>query len=165
MPTRHSRAVRAFLLGLLLADVMLTASPASAATATPFNTNLVKNPGGEQGAGTNGYSQVDIPHWVSENSSFTVVRYGAPGFPKMAESQRIHGGKKFFACGDAVSLGHRKQRITLVGRTTLVNNGHIRAILSARIASYDGQQDSGFVQMSFRDASDVEIDYAVAGPV
>src|SRR4051812_10082267 len=89
----------AVVLGVIVACTALAAAPASAVTPTPFDKNLLRNRGAEEGAGTNGYSQVDIPRWRSENNTFTVVRYGAPGFPTRAEAQRIHGGRKFFSCG------------------------------------------------------------------
>jgi hypothetical protein len=149
----------------VVAGLAMVPDATMAASPTPFNVNLVRNPNAENGAATNGYRTVPIPNWNIELAGFTVVRYGASGFPTKAESARIGGGKKFFACGNAVEGSVAKQRIPMVGRQTLIDNGHIRANLKARIASYDSQQDYGSVFLQALDAQGTELKSIVAGPV
>ena len=138
-----------FIVTLLAIAGAVGASPTSAAGHTPFDTNLVKNPGAEAGAGTDGNHTVLIPNWVTGGSAFTVVRYGAAGFPTKGESARIHGGSKFFSCGQDTVSDAGSQTIALNGRTTLIANGHVKVKLSARIAGYDSQLDEGLVLLLF----------------
>lgn len=134
----------------------------TAATKTPFDKNLVKNPGAEDGAGTSGNTPVEIPNW-SVYGAFTVVRYGAAGFPAKSESTRIGGGRKFFSCGPNSSGGHLVQTIHLRGLQTLIDSGHVKIILKGRLASYGAQQDSATLSVHFyNDASGTGFLYAPA---
>jgi ABC-type sugar transport system substrate-binding protein len=96
---------------LLVVAVLLLvgAVPVAAATPTALDRNLVKNAGAELGTGTSGYTTVAIPSWAT-NPNFTVVRYGAPGFPTKDESGRIGGGKKFFSCGTDTAYATMSQK-------------------------------------------------------
>jgi len=132
---------------------------------TPFDKNLVQNPGAEAGAGTAGYAKVAIPHWDVAGSPFTVVRYGSAAFPTKAESQRISGGNKFFACGPDTESATARQRIPLHGRQTITNNHHLRVRFSALIASYGSQGDYGIAYVLFYAADGTELDNLRAGPV
>ena len=133
---------------LALAASAVLGGVTNAATQTPFDKNLVKNPGAEAGAGTSGNTPVQIPNW-SVYGAFTVVRYGAAGFPAKSESTRIGGGHKFFSCGPNSSGGHVVQTVQLHGLQTLIDNGHVKVILKARLASYASQQDSATASVHF----------------
>ncbi len=147
--SRERSARTALIVTLVLAaGSLLGGASVDAATKTPFDQNLVKNPGAEAGAGTSGDAHVTIPHW-HVTDAFTVVRYGAPGFPTKDESGRIGGGKKFFSCGQDTASGDAFQDIVLSGRQTLVDNGHVKVIVKARLASYASQQDVAQASVSF----------------
>ena len=72
---------------------------ASAQGAVPTG-NVVANGSAEAGAGSSDGSVVPVPGWTTAGS-FTVVRYGAPGFP----SSQPGGGLNLFAGGHDPSSG------------------------------------------------------------
>jgi hypothetical protein len=154
--TRRARAASAVTVGL--AALMLSVGPAGAATPTPFNHNLVKNPGAEAGAASSdGQSGVTIPNWEGiSDSHFTVVRYGtAGGFPTAAEGQRIGGGKQFFAAGvdHFGDCDNISQSIFIIGRNSPIDGHHVKLVLSAWVATYDGQTDNAIVRVNIGDDS------------
>jgi hypothetical protein len=81
---------------------LVAAGSAGAEVLTP---NLVQNPGAELGSSLRGGVVPLIPYWerqeaISSKLS-TVVEYGAPGFPTIAQGAAIGGGSHFFAGGPA----------------------------------------------------------------
>lgn len=103
--------------------------PAAAAT-TPFNTNITRNPGAENG----------ITGWdVFPSGAFVTHAYGPAGFgfPPKSEGKRIGGGAHFFTsktdnvfgCGDA------KQDITLRGIGGAIDNGHVKVQIKGYAAT------------------------------
>lgn len=123
----------------LLASATLAASPASAASATPYGTNLVRNPGAQDGsASSSGNGVVDIPRWDTF-ANMTVVRYGTSGFPSKSQGNSFGGRSKFFSAGRYSSTngscGDAQQTIRLHGRSSLIDSGRIRVSLSGRVAA------------------------------
>jgi hypothetical protein len=112
--------------------VLLSAAPAAAAT-TPFNTNLVRNPGAEKALAN--------PPWdVFPDGAFVRHKYGPSGFgfPPKSEGTRIGGGVYFFTskldnvfneCGDA------KQDIVLTGIGGKIDTGHVKVQIRAFAAT------------------------------
>jgi hypothetical protein len=146
-------------LGLALA--LLVPASALAAARTPYSTNLVKNPGAEAGTySPDGGAGVPIPHWETLNN-FTVVRYGSPDYPSTSERNRIHGEQQFFAAGAYDNVGDQcdsaLQFITIHGRGSVIDGGHVKVTLSARMGSYDGQPDTANVSLSFRDGNNEQV--------
>jgi hypothetical protein len=89
-------------LAAALAAGLVAAGSAGAEVLTP---NLVENPGAELGSSLQGPVVPSIPSWerqgaISSKLS-TVVDYGAPGFPTIAQGAAIGGGSHFFAGGPA----------------------------------------------------------------
>ena len=132
-----SRSRRRGLSATLLASsaivfaVLLSAAPAAAAT-TPFNTNLVRNPGAEKALAN--------PPWdVFPDGAFVRHKYGPSGFgfPPKSEGTRIGGGVYFFTsktdnvfgCGDA------KQDIVLSGIGGKIDTGHVKVAIRAFAAT------------------------------
>jgi hypothetical protein len=152
---RRRAAVLGAALVLALASVPLVASTALAAP-TPLGKNLVRNPGAEAGPGTDGYSTVAIPDWQL-GGNFTVVRYGSPGFPTKAESDRIGGGKKFFSCGPATASSLAQQFRKIKGRGALIDARLMRIKVRVRLAGYLNGTDSGRLGVHFADADGFEI--------
>jgi hypothetical protein len=155
MPPRARAVVSLF---AAMSIGLLTVTPASA-TSTPFDRNLVTNPGAEAGSAAHTGSPgdptvVSIPGWSSAaNTHFTVVKYGSPnGYPTISESQRIIGGEQFFAAGLKTAnnqCNNLTQTILIKGRAFLIDNDHVRADLSAFIATFDSQAESGGVSVFF----------------
>ena len=138
----------------LLATAAFAASPVSAAS-TPYGTNLVKNPGAQDGsASSSGNSAVSIPRWDTF-LNFTVVRYGTSGFPSTSKGNAINGGSKFFSAGKYDSAfgqcGQAEQVINLSGRSSLIDSGRIRVTFSGKVAA-SGDAVAHF-DLLFRDAS------------
>ena len=150
----HRRLVLTASLGVAAMTVALSGSPAAAVSPTPYNTNLVKNPGFEAGtASPNGYTSVTVPKWTTPQLG-TVVKYGtAGGFPTKAESNRISGGKKFFASGPhgPTLCGWAEQTIRLVGRDAKIDSGHVKITVKGLLGTYDSQSDTASLQTFFLD--------------
>lgn len=130
---------RAGTLVAALAAATLAASPVGAASSTPYGTNLVKNPGAQEGSASgNGNGVVSIPRWDTF-LNFTVVRYGTSGFPSTRRGNAIGGSTKFFSAGryDPAygQCGDAEQVITLRGRSSLIDSGRIRVSFSGKVAA------------------------------
>jgi hypothetical protein len=143
-----------------------SAAPAAALTTTPYDVNLVKNPGFEAGYATTGYSWIAVPNWQTYGN-MTVVRYGAAGFPSLAEGARIAGGNKFFTMGtppngssacQAVAL----QSIPIRGRAAAIDAGMVDLDFRAYLGTYDAQTDTAVVIVRFEkyDYPSSEVSYS-----
>jgi hypothetical protein len=138
-----------------LAALLLSAGTVGAVTVTPFNTNLVKNPGAEAGVATSDGLGVPIPGWETiSDSNFTVVKYGELGGPSKAQSNAINGGRKFFFAGkyDAVygQCDDAIQNIKLNGRNAQIDGRHVKVTLSAWLDSLNSD-DLARVTLTFGD--------------
>jgi hypothetical protein len=114
--------------GSLMVGLLLAASVPAAAAGTAFNSNLVKNPGAENGTA----------HWDTfPPGDFKSRPYGPPGggYPSKQTGNSISGGTDFFDgngynsaypddCGDA------HQTILLQGIGGPIDNGHVQVVLS-----------------------------------
>lgn len=137
--TRSRWTKRAGTTTTLIAIAALAASPVSAASTTPYDTNLVHNPGAQQGsASSSGGRAVDIPHWDTF-ANMTVVRYGTSGFPSKRRGNAIDGGTKFFSAGRLDTglgqCGQAEQVIRLHGRSSIIDSGRIKARLWGKVAA------------------------------
>lgn len=149
------RALQLALLALLPSMLAVaSAAEPQPAVSTPFNVNLVKNPGGAPKGGVvpTGYEVVPIPNWVSVGN-FTLAPYGSGGFPELSESARFRGGKTFFSGGPDNPASKAYQVISLSGRNKAIDNGKVRVNVSAWLANYDGQPDRAQVVVQFLSAS------------
>jgi hypothetical protein len=146
----HRKHRAALVVALLVAaGTLAIGTPATAVTATPYETNLVKNSGAEKGTAGDGYQLYPIPGWHKAEPAFTVANYGAPGLPNMEEAQRIGGSRHFFTCGDGVAANDLWQRIPITGRNAAIDSGHVRATFSVRIATYVNSPDHGSATLTF----------------
>ena len=159
---RLTRRSAPFVVTLVLA--MGFAPGTAALTKTPLNTNLVKNPGAEATVGGNGYTGGDPSKW-NASGPWKVVKYGSPGFPTKAESNRIGGGKNFFSCGPASGGGFLLQSTRLLGRNSQIDGELLQFTFSVRIATYDAQQDSGAARVVFKDENGSVLDVFGTGGV
>jgi hypothetical protein len=157
--TRHRRGRRAGILTALLATATLAASSVSAASSTPYGTNLIRNPGAQDGsASSSGNGVVAIPRWDTY-LNMTVVRYGTSGFPSRARSNAFGGSSKFFSAGRLDTglgqCGEAEQVIKLKGRSSLIDRGRIRVHLTARVAA--SGQARARVDLFFRDSNNHQV--------
>lgn len=148
--------VIALAVSLVAVSLPFAATPASAAT--PYKVNLVRNPGAEEGPGTNGYTTVPVPGW-DVDPNFTVVRYGSPDFPTKAEAKRIGGGKKFFSCGPNTKYIYARQIIGISGRGARIDAGRVRARMQVRLAGYLEGPDAGEMVVIHLGSDGNEIDF------
>lgn len=111
-----------------IASLALSASPVGAATATPYGTNLVKNPGAQDG----------LNDWDTF-ANMRVVRYGTSGFPTTNQSAKYGGGTKFFSAGPYSDVygqcGDAQQTITLRGRGSAIDAGQVRVTFAGRVGA------------------------------
>ncbi len=133
--------------------------------------NLLRNPGAEEGqASQSGETTVPIPGWQT-TSTFTVAPYGGGGppdfftFPPTSESQRIHGGKNFFAGGFQAGTSTATQTVDVSRAATLVDAGRVTATLSAWLSGFLSQPDPGTVEADFLGTTGNALGSVKVGPV
>lgn len=156
---RHAlgRIAATTMLILIGATLGLSVGRASATTVTPYNKNLILNPGFELGLASDGYHSVSVPGWIVKPNA-TVVAYGtAGGFPTLAEGHRISGGNQFFTTGWRANYydycGRAIQDIFIHGRDTAIDSGRVAVVFSGRLGTYAMQPDTAFLGMSTMDGA------------
>ena len=140
--------------GRLVAGVAAVglAAAASAGAAVPSG-NLVVNPGAEAGPGAPDASQqLPLPGWTVE-STFTAVKYGAPGFLTVADSTALGGGVNFFAGGPGGGTAGASQVIDVSVAAAEIDAGKVIATLSALLGGFATQTDDATVTASFLNAA------------
>ncbi|MFN8518852.1 MAG: hypothetical protein U0667_05550 [Chloroflexota bacterium] len=150
MTTRRTGPILA-----LLATAALAVTPGVASAATPYGSNLVRNPGAQDGSSSSsGNGVVDIPRWDTF-ANMTVVKYGTSGFPSTSKGNAINGGSKFFSAGRYDSglgaCGQAEQVISLSGRSSLVDDGRIKVSFSGKVAA--SGDTVAHLDLYFRDAN------------
>ena len=145
---RAGRGLGTALVAVALA--FLVVMPAEAATTTPLNKNLVKDPGAEAAAadGLDGTVIVAIPGWTTVNG-FTAAAYGASGCPTTQQAATIHGGKHIFFGGPDSAQSTATQNIKIIGRNTAIDHGKLQVTLSAWLGGWDGQGDNAQLVVRF----------------
>ena len=162
------RSVLATSMLVIATTLGLNIATTAAASKTPYNTNLLKNPGFEAGpASPSGYTKVRIPGWHRDGNA-TVVRYGTDGFPTTAEGRRISGGHKFFASGppDEFGCGAVTQVLALKGRNSAIDSGQLSVNYRGRLGTYVGQPDTAHAEVTFFDSEGEQLpgfDYTSSG--
>ena len=108
---------------------------------TNLYTNLLLNPGAEDGYGSfSGNDLLAIPDWTTFGN-FNVVDYGAAGFPDAPESVPIGGGNHFFAGGPNSASSNAYQDVSFADLATEIDNGGIVATLSGYLGGYFEDND------------------------
>jgi hypothetical protein len=133
--------------------------------------NVIRNPGAEAGpASQSGETTVPIPNWTT-TSTFTVAPYGGGGspdfftFPPTSESQRIGGGKNFFAGGFKAGTSTASQTIDVAAAAPFVDQHLVGASLSAWLGGFLSQTDPGTVRADFLGGSGAVLASLAIGPV
>ena len=150
----------------LSCGVLVLALGGEAAVArTVRSANLVTNGGAELGQAAANSGQIFAPQAWTTTGELTQVLYGASGFPTAANSNAIKGGKAFFAGGN-VALSTATQTDSVPSSwLKQVLRGRVKAVLSADLGGYAGQQDSATVVAHFLDSGGVELKTLQIGPV
>jgi hypothetical protein len=133
--------------------------------------NLIRNPGAETGqASQSGETAVPIPDWTT-TSTFTVAPYGGGGapdfftFPPPSESQRIGGGKNFFAGGFKAGRSTAAQTVDVGAAARFVDQHLVEASLSGWLGGFLSQTDPGTVTAEFLGGSGAVLSSLTIGPV
>ncbi|GAB4209598.1 MAG: hypothetical protein OHK0022_40960 [Roseiflexaceae bacterium] len=145
---------------LLVGSVsLLNAAPAepAASSATPapiYYTNLIRNSGGDDVAGSADGSAVAVPGWTVLLGQFTAVRYGASrSFPALPGAGADLHGANFFAGGNGFDTAEAYQEIDVSAAAAEIDAGRVRYTLRGYFGGTQGQQDSAYAYLSFKDAT------------
>jgi hypothetical protein len=133
--------------GVVLVGALLSASPVAAAT--PYGTNLVKNPGAENG----------LHNWDTfPPGDFQVLPYGPAGFgqPSKASSKKIGGGAHFFSAG-AYDMAYgtcpdANQQFTLTGIGSAIDTGHVAVRLQGYMGTNGAAGINAHLDLYFRNS-------------
>lgn len=142
-----ARPARRLALTGLLAAMVVALLPSTAAAATPYGTNLVKNPGAENG----------LTSWSGFNDPATRT-YGAggQGYPSTQQRNRISGGSRMFTAGQFVpafgACGELEQTIRLKGIGGAIDAGNVKVRLKGWMATSGAADLTANVLLLFRDA-------------
>jgi CxxC motif-containing protein len=151
--------VRGWLTGLVVVGTVLGgAGPASAVIPTG-NLLANNNPGTEAGsASSTGNDVFTLDPWTREAGSSpraTAVRYGAPGFPTVAQGQALGGGRSFFAGGpsaagdnngSAFSFALLEQKLPVPATAEEdIDAGNVQFTVSGCLGGYATQDDQASV--------------------
>jgi hypothetical protein len=123
----------------------------AAAAAAPVN--LIKNPGAEAAAGSNG-GVVNVPNWARINGNFTAVKYGAPGdFPGKKSPGPSTRGKNFFAGGPQSMPGSSVATQTVFLKSGLgrIDAGHEAFTASGFFGGFGAESDNAGMEITFED--------------
>jgi Bacterial Ig domain len=117
--------------------------------------NLIVNGDAEAGPASAVGDAVDVPGWPNPPSGykrFTVIPYGASGFPSIAEAP-ANSGNNFFAGGFASSFNGSIQTITLPSDwLTDIDAGNVSFDLGGEYGGKGSEDDNAGISASFLDA-------------
>jgi hypothetical protein len=150
--------------------VAVAAAALAALPAVPQG-NLIRNPGAEAGQPSqSGETTVAIPNWTT-TSTFTVAPYGGGGapdfftFPPLSESQRIGGGKNFFAGGFKAGTSTASQAMDVGAAAPFVDQHLVGVSLAGWLGGYLSEPDPGTVTADFVGGSGAVLASLTIGPV
>jgi hypothetical protein len=151
---------------LCCGTLALTIAGTVAASPTVKSANLVKNGAAELGQAASNSGEVFAPQGWTTTGEFTQLRYGASGgFPDATISKTIQGGKAFFAGGNAAESTATQTASVPSGWLKWVRRSRVKAVLSADLGGYGGQEDAATVVAHFMDSGGLELGSMQIGPV
>lgn len=151
---RPARQVRRLALTGLLAALVVAVLPGTAGAATPYGTNLVKNPGAENG----------LTNWDGFNDPST-RKYGSGGlgYPSKQQRDRIGGGKRMFTAGAFVpafsACGELEQVIRLKDIGGAIDSGKVKVRLKGWMATSGAADLTANVLLLFRDGQNHNVSF------
>jgi hypothetical protein len=131
------------------------------ALAAAYGVNLVVNGNAEAGAASTTGAPEDAPPWAV-SSAFTVVPYGAPGFPTSSQGPP-DGMNQFFAGGNAAS-STATQDIDVSANAADIDAGAVVCDFSAWLGGFADQEDNATMTLIFKAANRTTL-VATLGPV
>jgi len=139
------------------------ASASPAASCPSCGTNLILNPGAEQGKGTTSDSKVKVPHWKA-TGGFTAAQYAWSGGDVSASSPgpKDRGKNYFYGGPDAAkSTGTQVDSIAAGG----VSGGKVHFTLSGWLGGYSTQGDYATLTVTFLSGKGKALSSTTIGPV
>jgi hypothetical protein len=131
----------------------------------PSTANLIVNGDAEASEGSPDGSPVGAPQGWTITGEATAVQYDATGgFPTSNDPGPADRGLNFFA-GGYVADSTLTQTVSLASYSTKIDAGAVGFSLSAYLGGFSSQDDNAELRVSFRNASNTEIDAASVGPV
>jgi hypothetical protein len=128
----------------------------------PLGSNLIRNPGAEQGPSSADGSEVrPIPGWVCD-PGFTQTNYGY--IFTAEEGSRIGGGRNFFFGGLNTAQSTAKQSIDVSPLASLISARQIRATVSGWAGVRDTEGDRAHIRLIFYDGQGNLLSYTTMGP-
>ena len=146
---------------LVLACAVFSTIPGKALAAA-YGVNLIVNGNAEAGAASTTGAPVAAPPWTV-SSAFTVVPYGAPGFPTSSQGPP-DGMNQFFAGGNA-DTSTATQDIDVSDKAADIDAGKVVCDFSAWLGGMADQDDNAVMTVIFNAANLTQISNAAIGPV
>ena len=123
-----------------------------------FGINLVQNGDAELGAASpdGGGMLVPVPGW-SLTDNFTVVTYGAEGWPAVSDPGPADRGINLFVGGRPSALSSASQEVDISSWSAAVDAGGVAYTLSGWLGGWSSQEDNAVFAARFLDGSHLEI--------
>ncbi len=151
--TRSSSFALALVASVLAATLAPTASHASG--------NLLVNGNAEDGPGLTTGEVVAVPGWTLVAGNFTAIVYGPEyGGPDVTSPGPVDRELNYFAGGNGVDFSAATQTVDLTAYQAYFASNPFTFTLSGWFGGYNSQNDYAAVTVSFRDASNNEIEFA-----
>ena len=167
----------AMLLSMSLSLLMIGAIAPAPAHATPLDTNLIVNPGGEADPGATGggahYTNISITGWI-DLGPVTVIEWGDPdwGGPQITTPGPITGrGSNFFAGGyieevppgGDIESSSISQIFDVRDLDLLIDGGHVTFEIDGWFGGWMDQEDYATLTAIFLDSGGSELDSVTIG--
>jgi hypothetical protein len=137
----------------LLALLALLATAGTAVAALPAG-NIVQNGNAEAGPASTNQTDAPPPAGWQQIPNFTTIAYGSAGFPSLADSTQIGGGRNFFSGGPDAGFGPASgvvQDIDLSPFAADLDGPNVTATLSADLGGSGAHPDSASAVVVFLD--------------
>lgn len=135
---------------LLAATVWMAAAQAGGVA---LGKNMLKNGGAESGEGSSdGGTVLSVPKWQTQGK-FTVVQYGAAGFPTADSPGSPKRGLNFFSGGPNNAQSSASKTVALKTLAADIDTGSVQATLSGYLGGYGAQDDHADLVVQFVDGA------------
>jgi TolB-like protein/DNA-binding winged helix-turn-helix (wHTH) protein/Tfp pilus assembly protein PilF len=147
--------------------VKVAAGDGSTSVHALLGTNLIVNPGAEDGPASTGYEPpASIPGWTRTAGAFTVEPYGGPnGLPDLRSPGPAERGKNLFAGGHNAPFSSGTQSIDISAAASLIDAKKITFTLSGFLGGFHNQGDTATLKAVFHDAKGKPLSASTIGPV
>ena len=160
--SNHSFRHRRILIAPLLFTLAVSVAFPTQVGAVSYGVNLLVNGNAEEGTASSTGDPVPVPGW-SVSSAFTVVPYGAPGFPTVSQGPP-DAMNQFFAGGNA-DLSTATQEIDVTANAADIDAEKVVCDVSGYLGGFDTQDDNATLVVSFQAGDGSELGNTQIGPV